>query len=233
MMPLFLSKRQPGLVELMDLDDCNKEQLFNTYRQFYTINKWLSRWDIIYKREIRPLFDMQNEVHLLDIGFGGGDIPVMLKEMADKDGLKLHITAIETDPRALEFIDTISVPHDINFLHCSSSKLVDQGAKFDVVISNHLLHHLNRDDFLSVSSDARQLATHKVLFNDIERSDIGYGMYAVFSRLLFRNSFAVYDGSLSIKRSYTRSELAEAAPDGWEVTRLFPFRLLLSYTHDE
>jgi len=232
-MPLFLSKRQPGLVELMDQDDCNKEQLFNTYRQFYTINKWLSRWDIIYKKEIRPLFDVQDKVHLLDIGFGGGDIPVMLKKMADSDGLELNITAIETDRRALEFVDSISIPQEIDFLHCSSSELVNQGDKFDIVISNHLLHHLNRSDFLSVSNDAQQLATHKVLFNDIERSDIGYAMYAFFSRLLFRNSFAVYDGSLSIKRSYTRSELNEAAPDGWKVTRLFPFRLLLTYSHDE
>lgn len=230
-MPLFLKYRRQDLVELMDMEDCDIQQLNNTYLHFRTINRLLSQWKVIYKKEIRPVLQkLGGSATLLDIGFGGGDVPIHLLEMAKKDGFSLHITAIETDERALEFINTIDTPKEINFQHCASSDLVHQGARFDLVISNHLVHHLDGETFNAVLSDARSMATYKVLFNDIERSDLGYALYAVFSRLLFRNSFVVYDGSLSIRRSFTLAELKEQKPSNWKVRRIFPFRLLLTYS---
>lgn len=216
------------------MEDCDPIQLNNTYRHFRTINRLLSQWSIIYKREIKPFLESVNRTAtLLDIGFGGGDVAIYLVEMAKKDGYELRITAIETDERALHFVQTIQAPSEITFRHCASSDLVNQGAAFDFVISNHLLHHLDDTAFTAVHDDAQQLASHKVLFNDIERSDIGYGLYAIFSRLLFRNSFVVYDGSLSIRRSFTLGELQQKAQAGWRVQRIFPFRLLLSYQKNE
>ena len=213
------------------MDDCDPQQLNNTYRHFRTINRLLSQWRVIYKQEIKPVLEqLQRPATLLDIGFGGGDVPIHILEMAKKDGFELSITAIETDARALNFVASIDSPKEITFLHCSSNDLVQQKMTYDFVLSNHLVHHLDEQTFTSVLNDAQLLASQKVLFNDIERSDIGYALYAIFSRLLFRNSFVVYDGSLSIRRSFTLSELKAITPSDWRVRRIFPFRLLLTHT---
>lgn len=229
-MPFFLRHRKPDLQELMDNPNCDSEKLKNTYRQFRTINKFLSRWDLIYKKEIKPILEQQNgKGSLLDIGCGGGDISIQLSELAAKDGLHLDITSIDSDPRSLEYIQTVEIPSNIHFRHTLSTNLVREQASFDFVISNHLLHHLNHTSFETICSEAKLLATKKVIFNDIERSDLGYIFFTVLSKLFFKNSFISYDGRVSIKRSYTFDELSKIAPHNWKLRRIFPYRLNLIY----
>lgn len=231
-MPLFLYNRQPDLVEQMDKEDCDPVKLKNTYIQFSLINGMLSNWKRIYRKRIRPEFenDPNRKYSLLDIGFGGGDIPLSIARWANQDGFKLEITAIETDQRAFEYAQNLCDNSSfVTFLNCSSSDLIKQEKHFDIVVSNHVLHHLDKSSTFNILDETKHLATSLVIFNDIERSDIGYFLFNVFSRLLFRNSFITEDGLTSIKRCYTKRELAEIAPYGWKVERSFPFRLLLSY----
>ncbi len=231
-MPLFLKHRQQHLVELMDNPDSDVELLERTYHHFRTINRLLSKWKSIYRKEIRPVLKQQNgSATLLDIGFGGGDIPALLSSLANSDGFRLKITAIETDKRSLNYVKKKKNLEHIMYRHASSSELLEESTRFDFVISNHLLHHLDESEFLKLCSESSQLASQKVIFNDIERSDIGYLSFFILSQLFFRNSFVWYDGLVSIKRSFTFAELKNAAPAGWQVSRLFPFRLILSYNH--
>lgn len=232
MMPLFLTERDTVSRERMDDPNCDRTELINTYRQFSTINSMISGWKSIYRTHIKPVLNDKNRHYsLLDIGFGGGDIPIKLAKWAQQDSINLRITAIETDPRALEFIRTIETSQHVDFKHASSSDLLEQKKKFDIVISNHLLHHLKGAEFEKLLREAKQLSTRTVLFNDIARSDIGYALFNIFSRPIFRSSFITEDGLTSIKRSYTLQELHEKTPDDWTVQRLFPFRLLLKYLH--
>lgn len=231
-MPIFLSQRSTNAREWMDDPDCNQQELFRTYRQFSTVNTLISRWSTIYRRLVLPQAQAQNnQLSLLDIGFGGGDIPIKLARWAQKDDIDLEITGIETDARALEFVNRQKIPPKLTFRHLSAHEMLALGQKFDIVISNHLLHHLGQKQLFSVLSTARQLSQNMVLFNDIERSDAGWLLFNIFARPLFRSSFVTHDGLISIRRSYTRKELAEIIPEGWTVSRLFPFRLLLSYQH--
>lgn len=228
-MPIVLSERQAGLQEFMDRSDCDPVLLENTYHQFSTINLLLSQWKKVYKKYLKPRLSSSHSTTLLDIGFGGGDIPLKLARWAAEDGLLLHITAIETDIRTLDYVNSLDAPENITFLHTSSQALVEEGRTFDLVISNHLMHHLEDEDLLRLMEDARKLSTQLVVFNDILRSDLGYLLFTTFSRLLFRKSFITVDGLISIKRSFTFRELRKLAPDAWTVHSLFPFRLLMIY----
>jgi 2-polyprenyl-3-methyl-5-hydroxy-6-metoxy-1,4-benzoquinol methylase len=229
-MPFFLKHRNSELQELMDDSDCDPVKLSNTYRQFWWINRFLSKWNRIYKNDIRPILINQNgSASLLDIGFGGGDIPIQLDRISKKDGFKLQITAIEADSRSLDFVRKLDTPSNIYFENTLSTDILRQGKEFNFVISNHVIHHLDSETLLTICKEAEQLATKKVIFNDLRRSDWAYLLFFIFSKLLFRNSFVSVDGLISIKRSYTFKELSAIAPDGWSVERLFPFRLVLSY----
>lgn len=231
-MPLFLSSRNTTGKERMDDPDCDPAELENTYEQFKTINALISQWRSIYRKELRPHLQTNAQNSILDIGFGGGDIPIKLAEWAEKDGLNLHITAVDTDERAFNFVQKMHVPDNIEFLNCSTSELLASGQQYDYVLSNHLVHHLSEDELLTILSEARRLSRQGVLFNDIRRSDIGYMLFNVLARPVFRSSFITQDGLTSIRRSYTYIELAKAVPPGWQVRKLFPFRLLLSYYHE-
>lgn len=233
-MPFYLSQRDIHTKERMDRRDCDRDELFNTYRQFKIVNRLISGWHRIYKKLLKPeMLKKGEQTTLLDIGFGGGDIPIQLAKWTQRDGIDLQITAIDTDPRACEFIQEIDEPRNLTFEQCSSTDLAERGASFDIVISNHLLHHLEVDMFRRMLNETKLLSNRLVLFNDIERSDTGYLLFNLLSRPVFRSSFITEDGLTSIRRSYTADELRRIVPGDWRVQRLFPFRLLLSYRHDD
>ena len=231
-MPFFLKHREKDAKERMDDPNCDKQELFNTYEQFSVINALISRWRSIYINEIRAAcIDPGMTYTLLDIGFGGGDLPLKLSGWAKNDGINLDITAIETDKRACEYVDKLDTPHEISFRQVSSTSLKEEGKTYDFVISNHLVHHLSEEELLQLLDESRALSKRKVLFNDIERSDTGYLLFNLLSRPVFQSSFITEDGLTSIRRSYTAEELRNNIPRGWQVTRIFPYRLLLSYEH--
>ncbi len=231
-MPLFLSERDTVSRERMDDPHCDPEELQNTYRQFTTINSLISQWHRIYKKEIRPYLHPETQNSLLDVGFGGGDIPIKIACWAQKDGFDLQITAIDPDPRAFDFVQNLERPQNVEFLQCDLLDLDPEKKRYDFVISNHLLHHLTQKELLEVLARAKRLSKKVVIFNDIHRSDWAYILFSILARPVFRSSFITEDGLTSIKRSYTFDELIHTVPNGWQAESLFPFRLLLKYDHE-
>jgi 2-polyprenyl-3-methyl-5-hydroxy-6-metoxy-1,4-benzoquinol methylase len=111
--------------------------------------------------------------------------------------------------------------------------LAGAGERFDVVLSNHLLHHLDQEALAQILTDSRRLARSLVLHADIARSPAAYRLYAVGSVALAAGSYVREDGLLSIRRSYTPAELREVAgrlglPD-WRIVTYAPFRLALQW----
>jgi len=226
-MPFFLNHREPHLTEWMDRPDCDSVKLFNTYRQFNTINKLLSGWKMIFKEYLKPIIEANSgSAAILDIGCGGGDILQYLDQICRQEGFQVSFTGTDPDPRAKNFFEENCDRNQIRFINKTSEELVEEGSRFDIVISNHLIHHLQDDEILALCRASEKLSKKLVLFNDIERSDFGYGLFALTTPLLFRNSFISADGKLSIRRSFRKDELQTLIPDSWSVKRKFPFRLL-------
>lgn len=228
-MNVFLSERNTELNEIMDDPNCDVDLLYNTYRQFRTINRLLSRWNAIYKSEILPALKPSGHNTLLDIGFGGGDIPLKLARWAQNDGFNLQVIAIDPDPRAFDYVSHLDTPNNIEFLQCGIDDIDSNRQQFDFVISNHLMHHLKNDELLTILNQAKKLSRGRILFNDIRRDDIGYLLFNVIPRPFFRNSFVVEDGLQSIKRSFTPKELSKLVPQDFTVKNIFPFRILLAH----
>lgn len=229
-MPLFLQKRNTGLTEWMDRPDCDPILLENTYRQFGRINRLLSGWKKIYANHLKPVIQKNGgKASILDIGCGGGDVIRSLNQLCERDGFDVTFTGIDPDERASQYQKKLAPNNRITFRTVLSDEIVRQNERFDIVLSNHLLHHLTPSDLKELCNHSEQIARKKVLFSDIERSDIGYAAFATFAPLLFRNSYIVKDGQISIRRSYRKPELEEVLPTGWIVKRSFPFRLIATF----
>lgn len=225
-MNLVLRRRATGLRERMDNPACDPDKLRATYARFGTVNRVFAGWGVLYKRFLRPRMDTGRAYTLLDVGFGGGDIPKALLTWAERDGLKLCVTAIDPDPRAAAFARSLP-PSEIRFEQLGTGELVRRGARFDFVVSNHLLHHLPETGLPTFLGECAELGA-TVLHNDIARADLAYVGFAALTGPFFRGSFITPDGLTSVRRSYTPDELRAAVPMGWRVSSPYPFRLLLS-----
>lgn len=231
-MSLGLAARAPELAEIMD-GPCDETRLFATYRHFALANRVVSGWRRLYVQRVRPFAlsggraaGASAATRVLDVGFGGGDIPRALAAWADADGLRLDVTAIDPDERALRFAQSVDGRGRVRYLAATSRELRAAGERFDLVVSNHVLHHLGEDERDALLADSLGFGARLVIHDDIERSALAYAAWAVGALPFAVDSFAHVDGLRSIRRSYTASELAALVP-GWRVERLFPWRLLL------
>jgi 2-polyprenyl-3-methyl-5-hydroxy-6-metoxy-1,4-benzoquinol methylase len=244
-----LGVRASDAVEIMDGPDCDPRRLERTYAEFRYVNAVVSGWRTIYRRDIRPLLSAAKNSTLLDVGAGGGDVARALAKWAVRDRVRLSVTAIDPDARAHAYAVSQPPLPGLEFRRALSSELVDEGMRFDFVVSNHVLHHLSAVQLGGLLFDSEQLCRRRVLHADIERSGWGYLGFGVATFPFFRDSYIREDGLTSIRRSFTAGELraalaaatiAEPATEpatgpatgetGWHVTRELPSRLVLRWT---
>jgi 2-polyprenyl-3-methyl-5-hydroxy-6-metoxy-1,4-benzoquinol methylase len=225
-----LRHRDTGVQELMDDPACDETALRRTYAHFRTVNRLLSGWRATYRERLRPLLSAERTTTVLDVGFGGGDLPRALHAWAAADGLRLGVDAVDPDPRAYAYVATQPATPGVRFRQADAGALAAAGERYDVVTSNHLLHHLGPAALQGLLADSERLARRLVLHSDLRRSRAAYLLWAAVSCPTARDSFLFTDGLLSIRRSYRPAELAATVPSGWRVERQRPFRLLLSRT---
>jgi 2-polyprenyl-3-methyl-5-hydroxy-6-metoxy-1,4-benzoquinol methylase len=224
---IHLAHRETTAVELMDDPGCDLRLLERTYGQFRVVNRLVSGWRRLYVSTLRPVLAATRSPTLLDVGFGGGDIPRRLAGWAHHDGIDVTVTAIDPDPRAAAYVQRAPAGR-VEFRRATSTDLVAEGRTFDVVVSNHLLHHLDPAALQGLLADSEQLARRLAVHNDLRRSVLAHHAYAVATRPLAGRSFLHADGLLSIRRSYRPHELVGVRP-GWSVRAAPPFRLLLQH----
>jgi 2-polyprenyl-3-methyl-5-hydroxy-6-metoxy-1,4-benzoquinol methylase len=228
-MDMFFRHRNTALREQMDDPGCDRDLLENTYRQFGRINRGLAGWGRIFRNFIQPQCKNGGFYTLLDLGCGGGDVAVHISRLAKRAGTNMKIHGTDPDKRAWEYAVSSHKGSGVEFLNVSLDQLAYVGRKFDFIISNHLMHHIEDDANTALMNTSSSMCRKTVLFNDIHRSATGYLLFGTAIRPFFPKSFIIPDGLTSIKRSYRKKELAGIVPDGWEVRTLVPFRLLAIY----
>lgn len=217
-----LSPRDAELRELMDDPECDPERLRRTLSRFAVVNRLVSGWGHAYRRHVRPALPPTpgpSPVRILDIGCGGGDVLRRVVHLARADGHAVEALGIDPDERALRVALSAPSMPGVSFRRARSEDLAAEGERFDVVISNHVLHHLDDGDRAAVFADSERLARRVVVHSDIGRSRVAYAAYAVGITPFAPGSFLRTDGLRSIRRSYTREELTDVVPAGWSVER--------------
>ncbi len=221
---MTLARRDTRLRELMDDPDCDPVRLRRTLERFRVVNRLVAGWDGVYRDLIRPLVRPGETLRILDIGCGGGDVLERVSALARANGARVDALGIDPDARSLAVAEARGGSAAYRLAH--SSDLVAEGARFDVVLSNHVLHHLDAAALQTVLADSDALAESLVVHSDIARSRRAYAAYTVAITPIAPGSFLRTDGLRSIRRSFTADELAPLLPAGWRAVRRAPFRLL-------
>lgn len=225
--------------ELMDAADADPRMLARTYARFSAVNAIVSGTRDVYRRHVRPRASgrtARDGLRVLDIGCGGGDQTRALARRLRQDGCPVQVTGIDIDQRAVDWSSRADDVGLVKWRCASSADLVEQGEEYDVVLSNHVLHHLTAHELTGLLSDSRRLVREGgiVVHSDIARSRAAYLLFAAatwpFSGTLLADSFIRADGLTSIRRSYTRAELAAVVPEDWRVEQRLPARLLLCWS---
>lgn len=232
MAPLFFVDLKHRLEEqeLMDKPDADTGRLHRTVEQFDLINRLFSGALGLFKKHLAPLIaaDPNREWTLLDFGSGGADIDRAVVRYCRRRGWKLKITALDLDPRVLPWAHELCRDYpEITPVTGSVFDMAKLG-DFDLIMSNHTLHHLPYPDVRRAVELCQKRARHGFLLNDLRRSFWAYVGFTIFAGLFVRGSLAYIDGRTSIRRGFTRSELErELAGLGVRIGQTPPARIYL------
>lgn len=204
--------RRTDALELLDgpLDD--PAALAANLRDLRRINRWLGGIELS-ETAIAALAAHRAELTLLDVGTGGGDIPLALIRRAKTQGRHLVVTGIDRRPEVLSAAvaatPAVATTPGLELHVGDGLSLPYPDRSFDVAHVSLVLHHLAPDAAATLLREMARVARLGIVVNDLERGRLGWIGAWLIGHLLTANRYTRHDSTLSVERAYRASEVAD------------------------
>jgi SAM-dependent methyltransferase len=170
---------------------------------------------------------------ILDVGTGGGDLPLAIASAARAWGRRVRIVAVDRDPATAAYarVRTQDAP-EIEIREADALDLAFPAGSFDLVTASLFLHHFGHGEAVSLVAAFRRIARRAVLVNDLRRHLVPWAFIGLAARATRRHPMFVHDAPLSVLRGFTEDELRaiarEAGASDADTATRFPFRVLMT-----
>ena len=152
---------------------------------------------------IDRLLDGDNLARILDVGTGGGDMPIAFTGRRGWD-----VTAADTNPDVLFVARRAAAAEPrVSVVEADARRLPFEDGAFDVSHCSLLIHHLDPNDAFTVLREMRRVARRGVVINDLRRGMLPLAATAVSILAAGGSHVTRSDGLLSARRAYTIAEL--------------------------
>lgn len=149
-----------------------------------------------------------NEIVIVDVGCGNGDMLRTLAEFGLKNNLKFKLIGIDANNFTISHAKQLSENYpNISYL-CQdifSKKFLD--VKYDIILCTLTLHHFKDDEIVYLLNTFYTTATIGIVINDLQRSAIAYRLFQGLCFVFQLNAMSREDGLVSILRGFKKEEL--------------------------
>jgi SAM-dependent methyltransferase len=220
--------------ELMDQPRQDAAELARSLADLRQVNRWLGGR----RAMVRAVAGIASrlgaeEVRVLDVATGSGDVPLALTRWARGAGRRLRVVATDLHPQTLELAraHTRADP-DVEVRQADALALPFADGEFHVSLCSTALHHFDEPEAVTVLRELDRVASHGVVVGDLLRSRGGLlGARLLAATIWRRHPITRHDGPVSVRAAFTPAELrglaAAAGLAGARVRAHPPFRLSL------
>lgn len=192
--------------ELLDHPDADPRTVETSLHHIARSNRWFGGWWAVRRGLSRVLAGIPEgtTLSLLDVGTGTGDLPRRAVIWARQRGISLVPIGVERHRTAARLARDNGVA---TLLGCAGALPVGSRG-VDVVLASQLVHHLTPDATVAFLAAANQMARVGVVIADLRRSVLAQAGFWIGARLLGFDKATRADGITSVRRGFSRTELA-------------------------
>ena len=209
-MDFFIStKQRTDKEELMDDFSIGGDLLRDTLDTLENINRWLggNKVTINVLKSILKKHPKEQEITIIDIGCGHGDILRDVAKFGRKNHFKFKLIGVDANPTAIEYANELSVNYpELSFETQDIFSDEFKNRKVDVVLATLFLHHFKEPELVSFLENTLKQTKIGIVVNDLHRHKLAYYLFMLLS-IFISNKMIIEDGLTSVIRGFKRKDL--------------------------
>jgi SAM-dependent methyltransferase len=224
--------------ELLDNDDIPAQDLYQNLRELDFINRYLGGHDVVIKAIKKMLVDLpkSREIHLLEIGSGGGDNLRAIAKWGKKSGYNFKLTGVDLKKDCTDFAVENSQKFDIEFLTSDYREApFNRIGKPDIVFNSLFCHHFTDDQLTSMLKWMDENTTVGYTICDLHRHPLAYFSIKLLTSLFSKSYLVKNDAPLSVRRGFVKKELnsllTDAHQKSFKIKWAWAFRWIVTAKH--
>ena len=150
------------------------------------------------------------EIVIVDVGCGNGDMLRTLADFGLKNNLKFKLIGIDANNFTIKHAQKLSEKYNNISYDCLDifSESFHQ-LKYDIVLCTLTLHHFKNDEIIKLLYTFYTNARIGIVINDLERSALAYRLFQALCFVFNLNDMSREDGLISILRGFKKEELID------------------------
>jgi len=209
-MDFFIStKQRTDKEELMDDFSIGGDLLRDTLDKLENINRWLGGNKVTVNglKKLLKNHPKEQEVSIVDIGCGHGDILRDVAKFGRKNGYRMNLLGVDANSTAIQYAIELSTEYpEVHFKTEDIFSETFQKRQFDVILATLFLHHFKETQLITFLSNSLQQTKIGILVNDLHRHKLAYYLFLLLS-LFIKNKMIIEDGLTSVLRGFKRKDL--------------------------
>lgn len=194
------------------------------------INKYLGGHEITLKGI--KAFNVKPQLHIAEIGCGGGDNLRVIKKFFEDHNIDVHLTGVDINNECIQFAKERKTNAGINFI-CSDYRFVQFDRQPDILFSSLFCHHFVNEELVSMLQWMQQNCRLGFFINDLHRHPLAYYSIMFLTKIFSKSKLVKHDAPLSVKRGMIKKEwemiFMKACMRNYTIKWQWAFRWLIIY----
>ncbi len=222
--------------ELLDEDKIPFADIKQNMRELNIINTLLGGHRITLKG-LQTLLSGQKQIHVCEIGCGGGDNLLAIEKWCKNKHVDVTFTGIDIKEECIQFAKTKTALQERTTWIVSDYRKVVFTEKPHIIFSSLFCHHFTNEDLITQLQWMKDNSTIGFFINDLQRHPMAYYSIKLLTQLFSKSYLVKNDAPLSVQRGFVKKEwqqlFAKANIAPCRIQWQWAFRYLITYRHAE
>jgi 2-polyprenyl-3-methyl-5-hydroxy-6-metoxy-1,4-benzoquinol methylase len=152
------------------------------------------------------LAEKKNDLHVCEIGCGGGDNLKAIEKSLHNERKNIHFTGIDINPNCIQVAESLPWNRKVDFI-VSDYKKIDFKTRPHIIFCSLFCHHFREDELIQMFQWMKENCTVGFFINDLHRHPLAFHSIRMLTAAFSKSYLVKHDAPLSVLRGFKKREL--------------------------